>query len=235
MQAVRGGLNNSFAGSILSGLLLSLFGKYKWVAILGVVISIVGTVLLVRLDVHASDAQLLVGMLVLGLGVGSGLAVYTVAVQNALPQKMGQVSSALTFFRQLGGTVGLAAMGSVLTSTYIPAFHNALPATLKQGLPSGALAVFDNPLILLSPGALAQVHAGFAGYGSQGLALFNGVLEAVKIGLAQSIHNVFILCLAIMIVCLVLVWVLKEIPLRGERSKKAMANTDEGTSQTALI
>src|SRR6266446_1611542 len=77
--------------------------------ILGIVIAIVGSILLVRLDVHSGYTELLVAMLVLGIGVGSGLAVYTVVVQNAYPQKIGTASSTLVFFRQLGGTIGLAA------------------------------------------------------------------------------------------------------------------------------
>lgn len=157
-------------------------------------------------------------MLVLGIGVGSGLAVYTVVVQNAYPQKIGTASSTLVFFRQLGGTIGLAAMGSVLTSSYIPAFHTALPGTLKQLIPAQVLGAFDNPLILLSPGSLAQIRAGFAGYGAQGLSAFNMVLEAVKMGLAQSVHNVFVLSLGIILFGLVAVFFLKEIPLKERRS-----------------
>jgi EmrB/QacA subfamily drug resistance transporter len=207
----------SIGGSIIAGLLLSLTGKYKWIAISGVVIGIVGTVLLVRLNVASGQGELLVGMLVLGTGVGSGLAVYTVVVQNAYPEKIGVVSSMLVFFRQLGGAIGLAAMGSVLTSAYIPAFHSALPAALKSLLPTRILAAFDNPLVLLSPGGLAQIRAGFAGYGPQGLSIFNMLLQAVKMGLAQSIHNVFVLSLGVIIFGLVAVFFLKEIPLRERK------------------
>ena len=207
----------SIGGSIIAGLLLSLTGKYKWIAISGLVIGIVGTVLLVRLNVASGQGELLVGMLVLGTGVGSGLAVYTVVVQNAYPEKIGVVSSMLVFFRQLGGAIGLAAMGSVLTSAYIPAFHSALPTALKSLLPTRTLAAFDNPLVLLSPGGLAQIRAGFAGYGPQGLSLFNMLLQAVKMGLAQSIHNVFVLSLGVIIFGLVAVFFLKEIPLRERK------------------
>ncbi len=196
-------------GSIIAGLLLSLTGKYKWIAISGLVIGIVGTVLLVRLNVASGQGELLVGMLVLG--------VYTVVVQNAYPEKIGVVSSMLVFFRQLGGAIGLAAMGSVLTSAYIPAFHSALPTTLKSLLPTRTLAAFDNPLVLLSPGGLAQIRAGFAGYGPQGLSIFNMLLQAVKMGLEQSIHNVFVLSLGVIIFGLIAVFFLKEIPLRERK------------------
>ncbi|HEX6552729.1 MAG TPA: MDR family MFS transporter [Ktedonobacteraceae bacterium] len=208
----------SIGGSILSGLALTLTGKYKWVAILGLVIDIVGTLLLIRLDVNSNYAQLLVAMLVLGVGVGSGLAVYTTVVQNAYPEKIGTASSTLVFFRQLGGTIGLAAMGSALVSSYIPAFHAALPATLRHLLPASILDAFDNPLVLLSPDALSRVRAGFAGYGAQGMAAYNMLLQAVKTGLAQSVHNVFVLSLGVILFGLIAVFFLKEIPLR-ERQK----------------
>jgi len=204
----------SIGGSILSGLALTLTGKYKWVAILGLVIDIVGTLLLIRLDVNSSYAQLLVAMLVLGVGVGSGLAVYTTVVQNAYPEKIGTASSTLVFFRQLGGTIGLAAMGSALVSSYIPAFHAALPATLRRLLPASILGAFDNPLVLLSPDALSRIRAGFAGYGAQGTAAYNMLLQAVKTGLAQSVHNVFVLSLGVILFGLIAVFFLKEIPLR---------------------
>src|SRR5215471_4863622 len=185
----------SIGGSVLSGLALTLTGKYKWVAILGVVIDILGTLMLVRLDASSSYTLLLLAMLVLGLGVGSGLAVYSTAVQNVYPKKIGEASSTLVFFRQLGGTIGLAAMGSVLVSSYVPAFHASLPETLRQFLPASILGAFDNPLILLSPGALSHIRAGFVDYGVQGTMAFNMLLQAVKTGLAQSVHNVFVLSL----------------------------------------
>ena len=207
----------SIGGSVLSGLALTLTGKYKWVAILGLLIDIAGSILLVRLNAHAGYAALLIAMLVLGLGVGSGLAAYTTIVQNAYPKKIGQASSTLVFFRQLGGTIGLAAMGSVLTTSYIPAFHAALPAALKQLLPANILGAFDNPLILLSPGSLSQIRAGFASYGPQGAAAYNLLLGAVRTGLAESIHNVFVLSLGVILCGLVVVFFLKEIPLRERR------------------
>jgi EmrB/QacA subfamily drug resistance transporter len=208
----------SIGGSILSGLALTLTGKYKWVAILGLVIDISGSLLLARLDVNSSYTQLLVAMLVLGLGVGSGLAAYTTIVQNAYPTKIGAASSTLVFFRQLGGTIGLAAMGSVLVSSYIPAFHAALPNALRHLLPANLISTFDNPLVLLSPGALSHIRAAFAGHGPQGTAAFNALLEAVKIGLAQSVHNVFVLSLGVILCGLLVVFFLKQIPLR-ERKK----------------
>ncbi len=220
----------SIVGSVVSGQLVSRLGKYKWLAILGMVVSVAGGLLLIRLDVHSSNNDVLLAMLVLGLGMGFGMSLYTLVVQNALPRKIGQATSALVFFRSIGGTIGLAAMGSVMTSAYLPAFKNALsnalngtplPSTVKQSVFAQFVQIFNNPQILLSPDVLAKMQAGAAARGSQGVALLNTAIESVKVGLAQGIHNVFVLSLVIMIIGLVSVLFLKEIPLRGGRSRKA--------------
>jgi EmrB/QacA subfamily drug resistance transporter len=208
----------SIVGSIVSGQLVSRLGKYKWIAIFGMAVSAIGTYMLVRLDVHSTNTDVLLAMLVLGLGMGFGMALYTLVVQNALPKKIGQATSALVFFRQIGGTIGLAAMGSVMTSAYLPAFQNALPAAVKQVAPAKLLAAFNNPQILLSPDALAHMQSTAAAGGPGAVALLNQVIEAVRVGLAQGIHNVFVLSMVIMIVGLVSVFFLKEIPLKGKRS-----------------
>src|SRR6266567_1840627 len=210
---------SSIVGSVVSGQLVSRLGKYKWIAILGMIISVAGGVLLVRLGVNSTNNDVLLAMLVMGLGMGFGMSLYTLVVQNALPRKIGQATSALVFFRSIGGTIGLAAMGSAMTSAYLPTFTNALPAAVKQ-LPTKALAAFNNPQVLLSADTKAQLQSAFAAYGPQGTAIFNSILAAVKMGLAQGIHNVFVLSLGIMIAGLVAVLFLKEIPLRGGSSRK---------------
>jgi EmrB/QacA subfamily drug resistance transporter len=208
----------AIVGSIISGQLVSRLGKYKWVAIFGMAVSVIGTYMLVRLDVNSTNTDVLLAMLVLGLGMGFGMSLYTLVVQNALPKKIGQATSALVFFRQIGGTIGLAAMGSVMTSAYLPAFQNALPAAVKRVVPAQLLAAFSNPQVLLSPDTLTQMQSKAAAGGPQAVALLNQLIEAVKIGLAQGLHNVFVLSLVIMVLALISVFFLKEITVKGKRS-----------------
>jgi EmrB/QacA subfamily drug resistance transporter len=221
----------SVAGSIVSGQLVSRLGKYKWIAILGMVVSAVGVVLLVRLNVHSTNNDVLLAMLVLGVGLGMGMSLYTLIVQNALPTKIGQSTATLTFFRQIGGTIALAAMGSVMTAAYLPAFHSALPAAILHAVPAQYLATFNNPQILLSPDALAQIQAHATAMGPQAVAMLHQIIEAVKIGLTQGIHNVFVLSLGLMIIGLIATFFLKEIPLKGGRLTKeeTLENEVEGS------
>ena len=225
----------SVAGSVVSGQLVSRLGRYKWIAILGMLVSVAGVVLLARLDVNSTNNDVLLAMLVLGLGLGIGMSLYTLIVQNALPTKIGQSTATLTFFRQIGGTIALAAMGSVMTAAYLPAFHSALPVAILHAVPAQFLAAFNNPQILLSPTTLAQIESHAAAMGPQSVAMLHQIIEAVRVGLAQGIHNVFVLSLGLMIVGLIAVFFLKEIPLRGGRLSEKESVEDEVESSLAVM
>jgi EmrB/QacA subfamily drug resistance transporter len=204
----------SIAGAVIGGQLITWTGRYKWLALASAALIIAGLLLLLRLDIHSTGVDIVTALLVLGPGVGSGLSLYTITVQNAMPGKVGQASAAVVFFRQLGQSIGLVAMGAVVTSSYVPAFHRALPTTLQQAMPSQLIRAFENPLVLTSPDIMAPIRAGFARYGAQGLAAFNQILTAVKLGLAESIHGAILLNLGLMFFTFVIVCFLKEIPLR---------------------
>lgn len=207
--------------SVISGQIVAATGKYKWLAIIGAAISLGGTALLLRLGLSSTNFDVVLAMIVMGIGMGTSMSLYTLIVQNALPNRIGQATSTLTFFRSIGGVIALSVMGSLLNSTYQPAFQQALPATVKQQIPAQALTAFNNPQILLSPEAQAQVSHQFAAMGSQGQSLYNGLIEAVKTGLSQGLQGVFFISLVITAIGLVAVFFLKEIELRGgKRSKR---------------
>ncbi|MDQ6659945.1 MAG: MFS transporter [Chloroflexota bacterium] len=224
--------------SIISGQLVSRFGKYKWIAFVGMAITIGGSLLLQRLDVNSTYTELIVAMIVLGAGLGFSMSLYTVIVQNALPKKLGQATSALTFFRSIGSTIAVAAMGSLLTSAYVPGVHNAIPAQLKAMVPAQVISAFDNPNVLLSSDIQKQLLARFSAFGPQGKVLYTQLMEAVKVGLTSGIHNVFVLSTVLMCVGFVAIFFLKEIPLRGGKRKaakdEAPVDAAEGTSSVVM-
>lgn len=228
-------------GSVVSGQLVSRFGKYKWIAIVGMAVSIGGGLLLLRLNVNSSANDLWTAMVVLGVGMGFGMSLYTIIVQNAMPTRIGQATSALTFFRQIGATVALAAMGSVLTSTYVPAFRAALSDQVKQFASmvqqvahQDILSFFDNPNVLLSADVQAKITAQLKQIPS-GLQIYDQLIHAVKIGLAQGIHDVFIISICFLVVGFVLVLFLKEIPLRGRNSSEVAQAAKDNREETVEI
>lgn len=166
--------------------------------------------------------DVLVDMLVLGLGIGSGLSIYATATQNALPDSIGQATATLTFFRQIGGSIGLAAMGSVMNAVYLPAFQTAVPPSLQRAVPAQIMAFFMNPNNLLAGGSLSQVQVAFASHGPQGSGAFEQLHEAMKVALTQGLHDVFLVCLGIMLAAFITVWCLKELPLRSRKPEKTV-------------
>jgi EmrB/QacA subfamily drug resistance transporter len=207
----------SIAGAVIGGQITTATGRYKVQALAASVLMIVGVLLLLRLDIRASLLDVLLALAPLGIGVGSSLALSLVVIQNTMPQhKIGQATAVAIFFRQIGQSLGLAAIGSVVIGAYVPAFHNALPPRLKQALPAQILKVFENPLVLLSQDAMAKIQAGFEHFGAQGHTAFQAVLDAVKVGLTESIHQGFIACLVLMVLTLAVLLFLKEVPLRSK-------------------
>lgn len=219
----------AMASSIVSGQLVSRLGKYKWLTIISMVISVIGTYLLFRLDAHSGNLDVVLAMVILGLGMGTGMSLYTLIVQNALPRKIAQATSSLTFFRQIGATVGLAAMGSLMVSSFPSAFTSALPAAVTSKLPPDVLSKLSNPNALLNPAAPAP-GASQALHDPQLAAM---ITEAMKQALAQSIHNIFVLCLFIMVTGLISVFFLKEIKLldrkRGPQTSEQSAEVMESS------
>ncbi len=211
----------AIAGSIASGQIIAARGKYKVNAVLGMVVSLLGTLLLLRLGRDSSNTDVLEAMVVMGLGMGVGMSLYTLVVQNALPTKIGQATSALTFFRSIGSAIALAALGSIMNNAYLPAFQSALPPAVQQQVPAEVLTAFNNPQILLSPEAQTQMGQQFATFGERGQALYTTLLEAVKTGLVQGTHSVFVLSLVLMAIGLVVVLFLPEIELRGRGRRRA--------------
>src|SRR5258708_5449822 len=218
--------------SIVSGQLVSRLGKYKWLASIGMLVSVGGALLLLRLDVNSDNTDVLLALLVFGLGMGFGMSLYTLIVQNAIPNKIGQATAALTFFRSIGGTIALAAMGSVLNSAYLPAFNNALPHAIKQLAtvqPKVAqfLGIFHNPQAFLQPDVEPHLLTQATNQGAAAVTMFDQVIESVKVGLSAGIHDVFLITMVILVVGTIAVFFLKEIPLRGGRQKASETPAEE--------
>jgi EmrB/QacA subfamily drug resistance transporter len=111
------------AGNVLSGQLASRLGRYKSLMLVSVVAMIAAFLwLALTLDENISSAEMMVKMALLGLAMGPSLPLYTLAIQNGMPaQAVGSVTAAVTFFRQIGSTIGTAlagaVFGAVLTSS----------------------------------------------------------------------------------------------------------------------
>lgn len=207
-------------GSTASGQLISRTGRYRPMAIGGLAAMLIGMFLLSTLGVGASYAELLRNVTILGLGLGATFPVFTLAVQNAAPYaQLGAATAATQFFRSIGGTLGAAIFGSLLTNRYAPLLHAALSPEVQRRVPPEYLAPFENPEVLLNPQIAGTLRQGFDRLGPSGPVLLAQVLEAIRSALAVSIHEMFVLGTFVVATALVAVLFLREIPLR--RSHRA--------------
>ncbi len=107
-----------FVGSVGSGQLVARMGNYKVLLLAGGLVLGVGVFLLSGLGTDATFGRVSLYMLICGLGLGPSMPLYTLAIQNAVPsQLIGQATSAGQFFRQIGGAIGAAVMGTLLTAS----------------------------------------------------------------------------------------------------------------------
>jgi EmrB/QacA subfamily drug resistance transporter len=219
-------------GSVLSGQIVSRWGRYKWLAITGLLLMIAGSMLLLRLDVSSQYGDVLVAMLVMGGGLGLGMALYTIVVQNAVPQsQIGQATSGLTLFRQLGATIGLAVMGSFMTARFQTNMSHDLPAAIRARIPASVVSRLGNPEAVISSQAQAAQRAYFARFGAQGRALLAQMQHTIKLALAAALHDVFLAVLGVTLLAAVVVLFLPEIPLR--RAQAVPAPVEEEAARAA--
>lgn len=102
-------------GSIVSGQTISRLGKYKPQTIIGILIIITGLYLLSKMTASATQGELVLRMIITGLGLGLTMPVFTLAVQNAFEySKLGVVTASSQLFRSLGAVVGVTLLGSLM-------------------------------------------------------------------------------------------------------------------------
>ncbi len=101
--------------STVIGALVSRRGKWKGFMVAGGVFMIIGSILLSQLQYDTNYWYVGVAMFALGAGVGMLMQNLVLVVQNTTEvRNLGVATSAVTFFRSLGGTIGVAVMGSIL-------------------------------------------------------------------------------------------------------------------------
>ena len=100
--------------AIASGQIVARVGRYKLLLLGSLVLLGVGLFLFTNLRADTSRPILWLWMVLVGLGIGPSFAVFTLIVQNAVsPDRIGVATSSLTFFQQIGGTVGLTIAGTI--------------------------------------------------------------------------------------------------------------------------
>jgi predicted MFS family arabinose efflux permease len=103
------------AMSAYAGRRMTKTGKYKNLALTGMAIMVFGMFLMI---IMKSIPVAVLSMIIFGSGLGFGMPVFMLAVQNAVDSKdLGVATASVQLFRNLGGTIGIAVMGTVLSTS----------------------------------------------------------------------------------------------------------------------
>jgi EmrB/QacA subfamily drug resistance transporter len=209
-------------GSVLTGRLISRYGRYRYLVISSTVFLLVGTGLMTTMTATTNNVVLWGMMLLVGLGVGPGMSGYTTIVQNVVsPRLMGTATSSLTFFRQVGGSIGLALAGTLFNQQ----FATLLPSKLVEaGVPqSVANGIANSP----TRGSLTGVGA------AQGS---SAVVTGVHNAFASATAEMFWIGVVAGAVALVAVLFVREVPLR-RRDEPQLLSEGEGVpgSEPAVV
>jgi EmrB/QacA subfamily drug resistance transporter len=127
--------------SIGSGLIVARTGRYKWMTVGALATSVIGLFLMTGIRADTPVSSVWFWMFIAGLGIGPSFAIFTTVVQSAVaPRMLGAATSSLTFFRQVGGSVGLAIAGTIFGSS----FTTEVPRQLaSQGVPQPIIDGFS--------------------------------------------------------------------------------------------
>jgi hypothetical protein len=207
--------------SIWSGRRIAKRGRYRVYPIVGTTILTVGLLLLavVGLGIHTSYWNTAIWMALIGAGMGLTMQVMILATQNSVDYSaLGVATSAVTFFRSIGGSLGVAVFGTI--------FSNRLASELAKG--GGPLGKLGGAAAHLTPAQLKAMKAAQP-------ALFDHLLH----GFSNALHTVFyagVPFAALGIVCALL---LRDVPLRQTNARGAGLDAAEGqamptTAETAM-
>ncbi|WP_241973017.1 MDR family MFS transporter [Cryobacterium sp. TMT2-14] len=229
--------------SIVSGQLIARTGRYKVFPTIGTAFMSAGFLLFTFATADKPVGFMMAGMLLIGLGLGQLMQTLTIASQNSVgPRDIGVATSAATFFRQIGGTLGTAVLFSVLF-TRIPdtigaAFDNPTivsgvrdaatdPAVQADPANTGILALLANPG---SVGGALDGDTSFLNTADPRLA------EPFLVGFNGASVTVFWVSLAVVLVAFVLSFFLTAPPLRNTSALQEAAdeNAAELTAQAEL-
>ena len=213
--------------STLAGQALSRWNRYRYLALLGMGVMTAGVILLATMDSATSSGVMARNMVIVGAGLGITFPLFTIVVQNAFPYGlMGLVTAFVQFFRSIGGSLGVAVMGSLLASRLSTHLAANLSPETRELMGTALTEDLGDPNALVSPEARAMLEERLEGLGES--AVLESVVEAMRESLASSIQEVFIVAAVFAVLGAVVLVGLKEIPLRKRHQVSKEPATESG-------
>ena len=183
----------SLIGTTVVGRLIARTGRYRMVPIVCAVFSALGIAFIARINPTLPYSQLIIPLFGMGFGTGSIFTTSSVALQNSVERRdLGVATATMTFFRSLGGSIGLALFGTLFSATVATEVNRRLTSPTKVSK------------LIRDPKAIAALDA--------------PTKRAVVEGLALGIRAVYLVMIPVVAVLFVIALFLREIPLASAAS-----------------
>ncbi|MFE3494476.1 MFS transporter [Streptomyces sp. NPDC059175] len=201
-----------FVSSTVSGQIITKTGKWKAWLVSGGVLVTAGLGLLGGIRYDTDYWRIAVFMGVLGLGLGMMMQNLVLATQNQVaPQDLGSASSVVTFFRSLGGAIGVSVLGAVLS--------NRVTDYVQDGLAE------------LGPRAAALGHGGTGGGGIPDLdALPAPIRTVMESAFGHGVADVFLWAAPFALLAFLVTLFIKEVPLKTNAAPAPEAASDDSAA-----
>lgn len=209
-------------GSIGSGQVISRTGHIRWFPVVGSAVMVVGLFLLSLCSADTAMIWVSLSMLVLGLGLGNCLQPILLIVQSSVPpSEIGVATSSATFFRQIGGTLGVAVFLSVLFSTVGGNIEDAIVA--ESQTPAWQQAVAEGHE--LDPATIEQIQEDSSFIET----LPPAFAHPFQVGFAESMDLVFLMAAGVGVLAFLILLLLPPVELRAtSASVAARAEAERG-------
>jgi EmrB/QacA subfamily drug resistance transporter len=187
-------LAGMIVAAIVSGQIVARIGRYKLMMVGSLVLLAFALFLMTNLRSGTDRPTLWLWMVLAGVGIGPSLAVFTLIVQNAVnPDRIGTATGSLTFFQQIGGTVGLTIGGTLFADR----LTQEIPTQLASaGVPSQLVDAF-------AAGGAGGGQLDLTGTGDLGARIlaavpdpFKATVEPMIPNIVDGIHQAFSIALA---------------------------------------
>ncbi|HZR91390.1 MAG TPA: MDR family MFS transporter [Gaiellaceae bacterium] len=175
------------AGSAIGGQIISRTGRYKLQAIIGMCFAVAGFVLFSRLSASSGSGEVIRDMIVLGIGIGTTMPIFSMTVQSAFPHRLlGTVNSGRQLFSNLGGAVAVPVMTAILVNRFSTDLVRYAPAAARKQLAGTTIS----PQSLLTPEAQRAIRQHFSTL-PHGHTVYLQFVAAVRRSLANGIVDIF--------------------------------------------
>jgi EmrB/QacA subfamily drug resistance transporter len=208
--------------SVLTGQLMVRIKRYHYVGVIGLALMMVGIYLVAQTTPATAQSSLTLAIVIVGAGLGITFPLYINAVQSALPPRsLGVGSSQIQFWRNIGGTVSSAVLGSLLAQRLPGAIKEQIAALhLPAGFSLPSTASSGNPNALFDPAAIAAAKAKLP---PQVLPIFDQVMHATRVALGVTLHDLFIVAIALVALALIASLFMPDVPLRARMGQEQPA------------